>query len=888
MPSFNINQKNVVIALIYFSISFPQISLAQGALEEIIVTAQRREQSLQEVPISIETYTGGSIRNEGFRNMSDLALFTPSVNVDEGALETQVRVRGFGTSGFALTLEQSVPTFLDGVIVSRSSGIKMAFMDVASVEVLKGPQPVYFGQNAVAGAFNLRSARPTPEWEGYVNGEVGSFNRTALEAAIGGPITDTLGIRVAAKYDKSDGFLEDIIDGELAGFYKSLGGRVMLEWAPTDDFTATAKFEIADLHKLPEAAHGCLIPGSALRDRRGNPSPEGDMNSIWADPPKGAGTAVQHTPIDANCFGSNKGLGDWKMAPEVHYRFASDDRGMIDIREAANAWALELTGNGIADREDISNYTTYLDLNYRFANGIELSSMTAYSDYLRNYKQENHNTVVFARYQNREEDLSQWSQELRLSSPSGGTMEWMAGVYWQDEDYDFHMISHEATVRRGLRVNGEGENWQDTEWQSAFASLTYNFMDKKASLDLGGRYSSVKKTAQAAGYASQWVFDVFPCASSATDYLGTGNTDTTTCDQEPNAFQITEADTQFLLPGADVDNLWTFPYNRHRRTPVNWRGSRAQAIGITVPCYPCRDNRSDNDRISDTLTEKQFDPQVALRFRPTDDVSLYARWAQAFKAGGYDTAVSSIPTSVEEYKFLAENAEIFEIGAKGVFWDGRARYELNVYESNFTNLQLQSANPDPDSGAISTNAGGQRLRGLDLSLQAALTDRIRAGVSGAVLDSVMTDYSGARCSVWEVRNPDLSGCDPVTQRIDRTGNEAPYSPDWKLVFDAEYQRPLWGQFVGTFTAKAFISDGYFTDYRRFDRKVSYDRHGDINLSWALSNQEENWKISVFARNLLEARPSYHEELDVDPEGILFRDMSQNQFRSFGIKGQYSF
>lgn len=875
-------------------ISMPHDLYAQGALEEIVVTAQRREQSMQEVPISIEAYTGDSIRNEGFRNMTDMALFSPSININESALESQIRIRGFGTSGFQLTLEQSVPTFLDGVIVSKASGIKMAFLDVGSVEVLKGPQPVYFGQNAVAGAFNIHSARPTPEWEGYLNAEYGSFSRTALEGAAGGPITDTLGIRVAAKYDKSDGFLKDIVNDQPVGFYESYGGRVMLEWSPVENFTATTKFEYSDLYKLPEAGHLCLIPGSALRDRNGNPGPEAYSTAVFADPPIGSGSSTQHTPLDTDCFGSNKGLGDWKLAPEIYSRFESGNRGFIDIRDVANAYALERTGTGIADREDIKSYTTYLELKYTLSNDIELSSMTAYTDYLRQYKQENWDTLTFGRYQEREEDLSQWSQEFRITSPSGGTLEWMAGLYWQLEDYDFYLMGHEADVRRGLRANNW--NWQDAEWKSAFASLTLNFFDNKASIDVGARYSDVEKTALASGYAAQWVFDVFPCRSSATDYLGTGNTDPATCQMEPGAVKITAADTDFLLPGANVNNLWTFPYGLTRNVPVNWRGSRAKAIGLTKPDYVSRDNgTNDNDLITDSLSESQFDPQIALRYRPTDDVSMYARWAQAFKAGGFDTAVTSIPINTDVFTFLAESAEIFEAGVKGTLWGGQTRYEATIYESQFSDLQLQSVQPDPDSGAISTNAGGQRIRGIDLLIQSAVTDELTVGVSAAIMDGVMTDYANAGCSQWEAQNRDVSGCQTVIDRnnnpvdiIDRTGSKAPFSPDWKIVFDAEYRIPVWGHYEAALGAKAFVSDGYFTNYSSFTRTVSYDTHGDISLNLALSDQNESWKLSVFARNILEARPKYHVEFDPDPSGILSSDMSQSQFRSVGIKGEYRF
>ena len=134
-------------------------------VEEVVVTAQRREQLLQEVPISIEAISGAEINQQGFRNLNDLANFSPSVLIEPRLQEQDIAIRGFGTTGNSLTLEQAAPTFLDGIHFGRSSQIKLAFLDVERVEILKGPQPVFFGQNATAGAFNLQSRMPTPEWE---------------------------------------------------------------------------------------------------------------------------------------------------------------------------------------------------------------------------------------------------------------------------------------------------------------------------------------------------------------------------------------------------------------------------------------------------------------------------------------------------------------------------------------------------------------------------------------------------------------------------------------------------------------------------------------------------------------------------------------------------
>jgi iron complex outermembrane receptor protein len=120
-------------------------------LEEIIVTAQRRVQSLQEVPISITTVSSAEILKQGFREMEDIESFVPSVEIESNLHDTSITIRGMGNDVANMSVEQSAPMFVDGVTFGRGSMIDIAFLDVERIEVLAGPQPIAFGQNAVAG-----------------------------------------------------------------------------------------------------------------------------------------------------------------------------------------------------------------------------------------------------------------------------------------------------------------------------------------------------------------------------------------------------------------------------------------------------------------------------------------------------------------------------------------------------------------------------------------------------------------------------------------------------------------------------------------------------------------------------------------------------------------
>lgn len=163
---------------------FAQGQTAQ--IDEIIVTAQRREQLLQDVPTSIEVFSDTEILRQGYRDLDTLANFSTSVLIEPRVQTQSISIRGFGTTGNALTLDAATPFFVDGIHYGRQSQIKLAFLDVESVEVLKGPQPIYFGQNATAGAFNIRSRQPTDTWLGYVNAELGNNETGKLTFGAGG------------------------------------------------------------------------------------------------------------------------------------------------------------------------------------------------------------------------------------------------------------------------------------------------------------------------------------------------------------------------------------------------------------------------------------------------------------------------------------------------------------------------------------------------------------------------------------------------------------------------------------------------------------------------------------------------------------------------------
>ncbi|NIN34230.1 MAG: TonB-dependent receptor plug domain-containing protein, partial [Gammaproteobacteria bacterium] len=231
-------------ALLSVILSIGPVMVAHAQLEEIVVTAQRREQSLQDVPVSLQTFSGDDMNRQGFDTLAELTTYAPGLVIKAGSEEQGLILRGAGTQSKNLGIEQGVPTFIDGIHFGRGSQVLNGYMDIERVEVLKGPQPVFFGQNAAAGALNIETRKPGDEWEASLTGEFGNFGKKVVEGAIGGPVNDTFGIRVAAKWYRLEGFMRDFFTGDKFPQREYKTVRLTTVWRPIENFEASWKVEV--------------------------------------------------------------------------------------------------------------------------------------------------------------------------------------------------------------------------------------------------------------------------------------------------------------------------------------------------------------------------------------------------------------------------------------------------------------------------------------------------------------------------------------------------------------------------------------------------------------------------------------------------------------------
>ncbi|MEQ8858892.1 MAG: TonB-dependent receptor [Pseudomonadales bacterium] len=208
-----------------------------GIIEEVIVTAQKREESLQETPVSVTAFTADAIQALGFRQSVDITAQTPNFSVGYPNGDTGVPapfIRGVGLNDFGVLNQGPIAAYMDETYISSNAAQIFQLLDVERVEVLRGPQGTLYGRNATGGAVNFVSKKPTREWDGWVRGAYGSWDLTQLEGAFGGPLGEKTAFRAAVLKTDSDGWMKNRFTGNDQQGVDELAWRVLLETEPTE------------------------------------------------------------------------------------------------------------------------------------------------------------------------------------------------------------------------------------------------------------------------------------------------------------------------------------------------------------------------------------------------------------------------------------------------------------------------------------------------------------------------------------------------------------------------------------------------------------------------------------------------------------------------------
>lgn len=355
------------------------------ALQEIVVTAQKREENLGDVPISVNVVSADTIQAANINKIEDITEFVPNLTMTETGVSTQMYVRGIG-SGNNQGFEQSVGQYIDGIYYGRQQLIRAPFFDLERVEVLRGSQGILFGKNTIASAMNLSTARPGEEVDIAVSAYYEFENdQQEINGAFSGPLTENLRGRLAFRTNDEDGFITNSFRGSQEPERDEDAVRLWLEWDATDALEIALKLE------------------SNSFDTQGR-----QIEIVQDDaPPAGPFAGLNFAQISAGVLGQ----------PPME--------STLDYRRQANA--REYSNN------QLDNVT--LDINYDL-NGNTLTMVTGYLAYDFTERCDCDYTPSDVFEVGLAEDYEQLSQEFRFSSPAGEELEWMLGAYFQSTEMD--------------------------------------------------------------------------------------------------------------------------------------------------------------------------------------------------------------------------------------------------------------------------------------------------------------------------------------------------------------------------------------------------------------------------------------------------------------------
>jgi len=442
---------------------------AQGGqqLEEITVTARQRVENLQDVPVAVSVFSQQQITQTFSQNLADIGAYAPNVSIGTvpGFNAASIAIRGVSTGDIPSTFDPAVSVAVDGFYLGHYQAALLDMFDIQQIEILRGPQGTLFGKNTIGGVVNVTTKRPSGEFGVQAKVRAANEGRLDLMGAIDFPIMqDVLSARIAVQQFDFDGFYENTVDGSDAGGQDLFAIRGKLLWTPTDTFEALLSYEYSkDKSDTP-----MVINTSTAAD--GNGFYGGDLFYGLGYPGRGTGAPA------------NVPLGD------------PFKTGLVDPSAHAPGFAESKNTDG--HDEDIDGL--YLTLGWDVLGG-SLTSITGYrdvdSDYYNDYVGEP--AAIYATIRSVYRDT--WSQELRFAAAPTERFDYVAGVYYQENNLDYenytslgpdHPFSGVAWGPEGLLQTGDGG--QDTTSWAVFAEGNYNITEMTR-ITLGARYSDEEK-----------------------------------------------------------------------------------------------------------------------------------------------------------------------------------------------------------------------------------------------------------------------------------------------------------------------------------------------------------------------------------------------------------
>ena len=773
-------------------------------VEAVTVTARKKEEKLMDVPVAATVLSATTINRYDTTDLISIASIAPGIQVTRtggGTPGGSIYIRGIGIFGPDYASEQPVALVIDGMPITRGHFVDTGFFDQSNVQILKGPQSLFYGKNSPAGVVSINSNSPTPgaPMQGYIKGSYGVATQDPIiEGAISLPIGDTLAVRLAVRAeDMQGGYITDtakpvasnpVVDqwpgvtgGQLSGANfdkypktKELIERFTAVWKPTSNFDATLKVLGSYYHD--NAAFGtqgiagpCL--GTKALPSNGNPIYAGALGGAWIDP-------------GYTCGVNNTNTNDGTPPQQIlqHFLGAPGDGKYYTLTQIFQ--------------------TTY-QMNYHLP-WATISSVTGYY-HLNASEFDNYDNTVYAETPDKQnENTHVFTQELRVATNFNGPVNFTGGGFFEHE-------------RRYL-------------WNSNRILLLGPL---PAGLTNQGAYAGISNSM--IGYDDNWAEDF--------SFFGQVNWK--------------------ILPNLELTGggRWTDGHKKTTETQlmqaIDGIFPSYQVAQMYSPFTPAGTVYNVSNKYKD------FSPEVTLSWHPTKNMMLYTAYKTGFLAGGIAnpgvvtnylaikgtllTPQQAAANAQSNLTFGPEKVKGFEVGLKGTLLDGRISGDLTLFDYTYYGLQVTTFHTDTTTFSIG-NAGSAIDKGVELNTNFIITPELTARASITYVPLRYSSYHNSPCNVTQTPGQGACQFDPTTgapeqnlsgQRFGSPSTTLNFGGTWTHELNQKYTMQVNGDLVW-FSATPLIAAQAYT---------STPSHGIFNANVKFYQTNGPWSASIIGTNL---------------------------------------
>ena len=755
-------------------------------IDEIIVTARKREESIQDVPVAITAITG-DLEHSAIRDLTDLNGYAPNVRISEDTARSNgasIAIRGISPSRTDdNSLDAPIAVMIDGIHLGTLAGQTLENFDLERVEILRGPQGTLFGKNTVGGVINVIRSRPTMEWGVRGKVTVGSHNLREYRLIGNAPlIEEKLGVKAFFTFQEDDGFIQNSFIGRRVPEKDYMNYGISLLATPTEDFEALLTIERFD----DESELGAFLTNYNL-------APGVSGGNL-------AGGLLACTLFNVGVPGV--------FQPPFWNNAGVPCRTSLDIPTTVS------TNISNPAKNETDAYT--LNMKYDIDEALTLVSVTGYREVSENFIWDFDGTEVDHINITRNNEYDQFSQELRLEG-SYETLSFVAGAYYWKSEYEHDFLTQGDFWPLILTLNTDPVTMLPQPVD--LSNNTYLLFPHASGL-------SPLELCQAADTIPNNPFGATRCDAGA-PLTGLGP------DIVQMFFNAQETTSWAVFAQAD----WEFVEDWTLTVGLRWTEEEKDftSTQATITSLQRSVLRPFVDQVSIKNDWSELSPKAGLSWQMTEDVMFYLSYSEGFHSGGFFGVNQNVSDFVRD-QYEPEFATTYELGVKSMLLDNTLQLNFTYFYNDFEDKQESSIQFDPSTNTVATvfsNVADAVYQGGELEVLWVPTEHLTTWLSVGYLDAEYDEFN-------------VNEIDPVSGlvvEVDRSSLTPRNAPEWTIGFGFTVTYEV-GPGQLSFTGKYDWIDSLFTDLDNFTEADSTD-----NYQASLSYGMDDWTVTVYARNI---------------------------------------